>query len=491
MRGGLRLQAVDRRAAAEGLAPGLPLAEARARVPGLAVAPAEPEAELDDLAALAEWCAGIFAPAVAVDPPDGLILDVTGCAGLFGGEAALLAALTRRLEGLGLGARAALADTPGAAAVVARVGEGGAGRGEAGRGEVVPPGAVEAALAPLPVAGLRLPAGVTEQLEALGLRRIGDLLALPRAALARRFGEALPRRLDQVLGRMADPLAPRAPSEGWRERLALPEPIIHHEGLEKAIEGLLDRLCARLGEAGRGVRRLALGLFRVDGTARTLAVGTSRASRETAHLRQLLALRLEGVDLGLGVEALVLEARETEALAPRQERLDGEGAREGALREEPGDEALARLGDRLAVRHGAGCLYRLAPRESHIPERAVRRLPPGTPPGVFSGAGEEATGWGAPQPRPVRLLIPPEEIEAMALTPDAPPARFRWRGRDHRVARAEGPERIAPEWWRERAGPMRDYYRVEDEDGRRFWVFRAGAYGGEAPPRWYLHGFFA
>jgi protein ImuB len=457
--------AVDARAAANGLAPGMPLADARALCPDLALGAADPMGDAAALARLAQWCLR-WSPWTAADGADGIRLDVSGCAHLRGGEAELAAEAVERLERRGFRCRAAIADTIGAAWAAARHAPDAV--------TIVPEGGARAALAPLPVAGLRLEPGVAETLTRLGLRRIGDLYPLPRASLVRRFGAGLPERLDQALGLAREPVSPTRPvPEHWvRHRLA--EPICTADAIAAGSSALLAALCARLQREALGVRRLTLSLYRVDGTAAAVAIGTVRASREPRHLERLFAEKLPEIDPGLGIEDMVLEATAVETLAPVQlPLLAGDGA----------GEALAPLLDRLANRLGPVAVCRPLPRASHVPERAVQFAPAFSP-------SSPALRWDDAQRRPVRLLPQPEPIEAVAPVPDDPPLLFRWRRVPHRVARADGPERIAGEWWR---GPAatRDYYCVEDEAGRRFWLYRDGLYRPDQRPRWFLHGVFA
>lgn len=491
-RGGLRIVAVNPAARTGGIRPGLPLADAHAVLPELRALPADPVAEARALDRLAAWC-GRYTPWTAVDGDGGdpcpgaggLWLDVTGCAHLFGGEAALLQDVLRRLEGLGFAARAALADTPGAAWAVARFGDLG-GKGTA----VVPAGGLRAALVPLPVAGLRLEDAAAEGLRRVGLRRIGDLIDLPRAPLAARFGDAVLRRLDQALGRVGESLSPRRPVTPLRARLAFAEPIAAPDDIAAAVRHLLAGLCRRLVEARRGARRLDLILYRADGTCAETAIGTSRPVRDAGHLERLFREKLESLDPGFGVEVMVLAASVADDLEPQQADLTTGGAAT--------DEELARLIDRLGNRLGAANVARLRPQASHIPEKACREetaLATSAP--LLAAAGNN--DFRPMSPRPLHLLAWPEPVEVMAPVPDHPPLMFRWHGRPHRVVGADGPERIGPEWWlveeplnpeaAERA--TRDYYRVEDADGRRFWLYREGVYRADRAPRWYLHGVFA
>jgi protein ImuB len=350
-----------------------------------------------------------------------------------------------------------------------------------GRPLVVPEGGARAALAPLPVAALRLPVEIVHDLNRLGLRRVGELYGLPRAPLAPRFGESVARRLDQALGLVREPISPRRPPEPRTERLGFVEPILAAEDLRRGTRLMMERLCRRLERQALGIRRLELACYRVDCRVERAAIGTSRPSRDPSHLLRLIAEKLERIAPGLGIEAMLLQAIEVEALAPDQPGLGRAGVAAPPL------DASASLVDRLVNRLGAANVRRLVPFESHLPERAVRSLP------ALAEAPAAGT-WPHGPPRPIRLLERPDPVEAVAPVPDDPPLLFRWRGATYRVRRAEGPERIAAEWWRDPAaagdGGVRDYYRVEDEAGRRFWLYRQGLYRPELPPRWFLHGFF-
>jgi len=529
-RGRLRLAAVDAAAERGGLAPGLPLADARARVPELETAPCDPAGDARALAGLATWC-DRYTPWVAVDGgasggasgggkgggcdwggAAGLLLDVTGCCHFFGApgpeaeseaesEDALLADLVTRLARRGLSARAALAETPGAAWALARF----AALPAARPWIVVPPGGVRAALAPLPPAALRLTPEAAELLERLGLRRLEALFELPPAALSPRVGPGVARRLAQALGAEPEPISPRRPAPAHLVRRVFAEPIVASDDIARALERLLGALCRGLEAAGRGARRLELTGHRVDGGARRLGLGTSRPNRDPAHLARLFAPRLERFDPGFGIEVMTLAATATQelsalqlALAEADEAGAGAGTPSEAPREAPrevpreaggtADPELAELIDRLGNRLGPDRVARPAPRASHVPERAVAAAPALCETSAAWGRLGRGTAFGASAlPRPLRLLPRPEPVEAVALLPDHPPARFRWRRLGHEVTRAEGPERIEPEWWHPRPGlaeePARDYFRVEVADGRRYWLYRADGH-------WFLHGIF-
>ena len=464
-----RVVAVDAAAQALGLRVGMPVTKAQALVPGLVIEPADPQADAEGLDRLALWVLQRIAPIVAVDPPDGIVIDSTGADHLHGGEAAMLEALVGRLALSGVTARAALADSWGAAHALARW-----------RAEpvlVAPPGGAEALLAPLPPKALRLPPATAAGLHALGFARIGDLIGQPRAPLTRRFGPALFRRLDQALGTAPEPITSIRPEDMIEVRRSFAEPIAAAETIARYIGKLVATLCTTLEECGFGARRLDLLCHRIDNRIQAVRIGLARPVRDPKRLTRQLCDKIETIDPGLGIEIMALAATIAEPLAAKQ-------AASGLI--ETPEPDLSGLIDRLANRVGARAVYRFAPVASDVPERAVRRIP----------ALAEATGagWPAHGPRPARLLPRPEPIETMALLPDHPPNWFRWRGVRRQVRRADGPERIFGEWWKRDAEmtAVRDYFRIEDETGARFWIFRAGD-GEDAATgshRWFLHGVF-
>lgn len=447
----MRVYAVDAVASNLGLAPYMTLSEARALVPELATIPADPPGDLAALVRLADW-AGRYTPLVALDGTDGLILDITGCAHLFGGETALLADLRRRLGRFGLTTRIAAAATPAAAWAWARF----------GRGDT--PGN-RAALHALPAAGLRLPEEMVLRLDRLGLRRIGELAALPRAPLAARFGGLPGERLDRLHGAAPEPITPCRPPPPWRVRVAFAEPIARPEDIAAGLDHLLAALCDQLAAGDQGARAMTFRVYRVDGTTQDLRVGTARPLRAPRLLARLFAERLGGIDPGFGLETLVLEAGATAPLAPEQDDLDAQSSAEQATRE-------AQLLDRLVNWLGPDRVRRPWAVESHLPERAVAWRPAAAPgaPGSFRPTAL----------RPLRLMPRPEPVEVEG--DPGSPATLRWRRVARTLARADGPERIAPEWWRAPDAATRDYYRVEDTAGRRYWLYR------EATGNWFLHG---
>ncbi|MDX1542004.1 MAG: DNA polymerase Y family protein, partial [Geminicoccaceae bacterium] len=486
--GACRLEAVSAAAEAAGLGSGMTLADARALLPELDARPADPEADRALLERLLE-IGERYTPHRAIhalsppEPGGALWLDVTGCAHLFDGEQSLAADLVVRLTRRGLAARVAIADQPGAAWALARYGEPPL--------TIVPPAGSEIALAPLPVAALRLPPDVVRMLERLGLARIEQLYPLPRPALAARFGDQLSRRLDQALGRVAEPISPAPPKRMHRAELVFAEPIGHVEALEALTRRLLGELTAGLEATARGARRLTLALYRVDNTVQTVTIGTSRPERDPRRLWRLFEEKLRAVDPGFGIERAILEAELVEPLVPGPIAWRQMGA--GDL-----DQVrdLAPVVDRLAGRLGRPAVVRLRPRPSHLPERAQVAVPAldawpqparagrsrerssargGAAVALLEAPAGEARAVDATQPdlctegptRPLRLFARPEPIEAVAPLPDEPPVLFRWRRMVHKVVRVRGPERLAPEWWLEpESDPdavTRDYFAVEDE----------------------------
>jgi len=511
--GALMLASLSPVAEAVGLRRGMTLGDARAICPGLVTRPADPVRAAAFRAALLRW-AGRFSPWVAPEGSDALVLDITGCAHLFGGEAGLAETFEAEAVALGLSLRFGIADTRGAAWAVARYAGAGArllpagdaidqevratrsraqkrrwerggappppvpGRAARGLSPIVPPGATAAHLGPLPVAALRLAPASVAALEALGLARISDLIEVPRAALARRLGPEAMLRLDQALGRVPEPVAPVAPPPVFALRLTLPEPIGRREDVLGGLDRLLGPLCVRLRMAGMGARRLRFDLLRVDGGAQRVEVGLARAADRPEAIAPLIALRLEGIDAGFGIEALRLEAVEVEPRVAGQHR--GQLAAGAAAQAAP--EALADLIGLLGARLGLEALTRLHPADSHIPEKAASVM--------AAGFTAPARSWPvSAAPRPV-VLFPPEPVRAADAA--VPPGVFDWRGRRHRSRAAFGPERIAPEWWLDdpawRSGP-RDYWRVETEAGARLWLHATR--NGAGARSWFVQGAFA
>ncbi|HEU4877379.1 MAG TPA: DUF6504 family protein [Sphingomicrobium sp.] len=511
-------QLVHAATAAAGVRRGTRLTDARALDPGLSAVTADLGGDAELLRRLARW-ASRWSPLVEVDGEDGLRLDATGVAHLFGGEAGLMRDIEARFSRLGLTCRVAVAAAAGAAWGLARFPSPTGRKREPQSGGRVRvsgtspsprspsasrplqegEGSLAELLAPLPVAALRLGPGPTRTLELLGLKTIGQLAGVPRRSLARRFRE--PDNpldaLDRMLGRKAEPLT-AAPCEAPpRATLRLAEPVADPSAAAQALELLVPTLVEQLAARRLGVRRLVLCGYRVDGEVAMAGAATALPTREASHLQRLLADRTGELDPGFGFDAFLLEASWCEPLGAAQESL---------VDEPRGERQIAELVDRLTVKLGADKVRRPVARGSHVPERAsgwvgVESSVPPLRPRPCAGGSNPATGQDCrvasllamTDKRPQRLLDHPEAIGVIYATPEGLPRRFTWRRGVHDIARVEGPERIAPEWWREKASArLRDYYRVEDAAGRRFWIYREGLVGDGrgGAPEWYLHGLF-
>lgn len=448
--------------------------------PGLDVVTADPVADRQFLNALADWCSR-YTPLVARDGDDGLFLDITGCTHLFGGEGALLADALARLSAMGLAVQGAIADTPGLSWAVSHFLP-----DAAPDIRVVPPKGGLDLLAPLPVQALRLDPLLVDGLMKAGLRTIGDLIALPRAPLARRFGPLPLLRIDQALGGEDEPISPRLPVAGLSVERRLAEPVTREEDLLFLAGELSRALVPLLEQRGLGGRLFELSLFRVDGAVFHVHAGSSRPLRDYRRMEALFAGRFaalqEDLDAGYGFEILRLAVSHAEPLESRQMDL-------GRPLEKA--DSLADFIDQASARFGPDCLRMPILSQSHLPERSADFVAARE---AFGKARTEEVAATPFRPvRPIRLFRYPEPVEAVAEVPDGPPVQFRWRRAVHRVVRAEGPERIAGEWWIDgEETPTRDYYRIEDEDGRRYWLYRQGLYDREAgAPRWFMHGLFA
>ncbi len=491
-RGTVRLTAVDAGAGALGLAPGMGLAQARARVAGLCTAAADPAADRLFLLRLAGACES-FSPRISLDGPAGLILDVTGCAHLFGGEAGLTGQVRARLARLGVSCRLTLAGTPDTARACARFSPG------LSDGGIVPAGAEALAVRDLPVRALTSDGAggagekTREALVRAGLTVIGDLADRPSQTLSARFDSATITRLHRILGREDARITPLRPPPDFSAEEQFAEPFTATAHLDLVIGRLAARLGADLARAGRGGRSFELSLFRSDGAVRRLLVETAGPLRVAGDLLRLFRLRLDGLadplDPGFGYDSVRLAALASDPSAPAQTVWEGGQPQTG---QSQAGQSLTDLIDRLITRFGRDRVLRFVAADTHDPLRAARPVSWLSP--VRSDPWPGATP-GEPPRRPLTIFDPPQPIEAMAEVPDSPPLRFRWRRVLHEVARAEGPERIAPDWWRTlgaEAPPARDYYRVEDGQGRRFWLCREGAYDDpERRPRWYVQGLFA
>jgi len=484
---GLLIHAVTKAAAERGARAGARLTDARALDPSLVAVPADPQGDAALVQRLARW-AGRWSPLVEMDGEDGLRLDVTGVAHLFGDEWDLAADVQTRFAVAGLSTRVAIAPTAAAAWALAHYGHARA---------LVCTKDTGAKLADLPVAALRLPPEANRTLERLGLKTIGLLAGIERRSLARRFREVdnPVDALDRALGRKPEPLTAVPAERPPRAALKLEEPATHPEAPVQALDRLIPDLVRQLQQRHLGVRRLALIGFRVDGSTAIASVATAIPSREPKHLQRLLADKAAALDPGFGFDAFALQADWAEGLASAQESLVGDPS---------GEQEVARLVDRLSVQLGPEKVRRPQPFESHLPERAS-----GWANAVSSLRGAKATkqssggdldcfpriksGVAMTGARPQRLLDRPEAIAVVYATPEGVPRRFVWRRAVHDIARVEGPERIAPEWWRQPStARLRDYYRVEDQAGRRYWIYREGLIGDGRGglPEWYMHGLF-
>lgn len=450
-------------AEAQGIYCGMTSADAKAITINLQVLEHVPGKEAKLLRQLGLWCIR-YTPVVAIDLPNGLILDISGCAHLWGGERGYLKEIVNKLRASGYHARAAIADTIGAAWAIARYGK---------TTPIVESGTQAQALINLPPNALRLESLTYQKLQKLGFSSIKSFIQLPRPVLRRRFGEHFLLRLAQALGSENERVIPIVPPIPYTERLPCLEPVRTAKAIEIAIQTLLEMLCARLRSEGKGVRKATLKCYRIDGKMVQASISTNRGSHSISHLFKLFELQISKIEPALGIELFLIEASKVEDIDPIQEKL---------WAGKPGlhDTALVELIDKLAGKIGADAIIRYLPAEYYWPERSIKQ--------TSSLTETPATKWRADRPRPIRLLQRPEPVEVMALLPDYPPKVFTYKGKRHTVEKADGPERIEREWWRDK-GEHRDYYAVEDSDGQRYWLFRSGHY--DAAPQWYLHGFFA
>jgi protein ImuB len=474
----LRLTAVNAISARLGLKAGMSLADARAMYPSLHVQDANPAADDRFLFSLADWCER-YTPLVGLDSFGGLILDITGCTHLFGGEHALCQDIVLRLSGQGIEAHVSVADTVGAAWALAHYDT---------RIAVAPKGAVAETLVALPVAALRLDNKTISYLEQAGLKTVGDLLDRPRAPLVARFGNEVVRRLDQAVGTEDEPITPRLPLPLIVAEKRFADPIALESDVLMTVENLARELKLMLERRGEGARLIQLVLFRVDGKVIRIEVGTAAPLRDPVRIRRLftdrLALFSDEYDPGFGFDAIRLAAGVSENFEARQE---------GFSTQDQADE-LSHLIDRLGARFGLDNICRIAPQNTHIPECAFLFTPAHCAPPQVDVLPDGMQSSLVPT-RPIRLFMQPELLsDAIAEVPDGPPMRFRWRRVLHDVAAAEGPERIAMEWWRNGSGSRltRDYFRVQTRQGTRLWLYREGLLGRETlRPAWFMHGVFA
>ncbi|WP_348637418.1 DNA polymerase Y family protein [Ciceribacter sp. S95] len=468
----MRLTALDEAAEAIGLRTGQGLAEARAICPTLDVAEADQHSDRQFLEAIADWC-DRYTPLVAIDGVDGLLLDITGCAHLFGGEQGLIGDILGRLLQLGLEVRGAISSTPGLSWAAARFSD----------RQVIADEAMVGILSAFPMRALRIDTDMSLALARVGLKQVGDLLAAPRGPLTRRFGPELLLRLDQALGREGEPIVPRRPVALLSVERRLAEPVRDEEAIPDLVGRLATGLRSGLEARGEGGRLFELLLFRVDGRVFRIEIGAASPLRDAARIKALFNERMtvlhDDLDAGFGFEILRLNVLQSEPLDQKQVAF---GARSSDA-----DQSLDFI-DRVAARFGRDFLRQPVLHASHWPERAS-----GLAPLVDATPAAVKVAPPVRNERPMRLLAHPEPVQVMAAVPDGPPASFRWRRALHRVVRAEGPERLSAEWWidGEDASP-RDYFRIEDSAGHRFWLYRQGLYErGATDPDWFMQGLFA
>ena len=491
----IRITALDARARARGIRLNQTLGDARALVPDLDCHPADDEAVRALLLGIAGWCER-YTPLVALDAsPEigrdhGLFMDISGCAHLLGGEAGLVADLETRLRAQGFHVRLCLADTPGAAWAMARYGQ----------AHIIEEGAHGEAILPLSLSGLRLPPATVAALGRVGLKTIGCVAGLPRAPLAARYGARLMQRLDQALGRESEAISPIMPVAELSTERRLAEPVTHQEEVGHLIAALAAGIIEPLERRGLGLRRCRVRLFRVDGQVSELSIQTARPLRDARMISRLFAERIAGLhddlDAGFGFDLIRLDIVQADPF---------EGIQSEIMAHHAAGQGQDALLDRLGARLGLDRVQRFVLADTHIPERSFGRQPvagsgSAAPAARRPGSGNAALAVahlpevaGETITRPLILFDRPELIQTIAEVPDGPPLRFRWRNVSYEVARSEGPERIACEWWRDgRGARTRDYFRVEDHQGYRFWMFRHGLYGRETgDPAWYMHGLFA
>lgn len=460
--GRMVVKAASQQLTKEGILPGMVVADVRAILPLVEVFSADAVAEEKLLNNLAEWCIR-YSPVVATDSPDGLILEISGCPHLWGGELSYIRSIVSWLRKGGYDVRAAIADTVGAAWAVARYGK---------NEMITEPGKQAEALFALPPAALRLDNVTLQRMDKLGFRQIRQFIGIPRLNLRRRFGDVLLKRLDQALGILPEPLQSVQPAPVYLERLPSMEPIRTATGIEIAINRLLEALCERFIREGKGMRSGILKGYRIDGEMEQIGIGTNRASRNAAHLFKLFELKIPEIEPALGIELFTLEATLVEDVSETQEALWSTATRD--------QTAISELLDNIAGKVGIQAIRRYLPQEHHWPESSMKA--------VSSLDEQPETEWLISRPRPIHLLPKPEPVEVMVVLPDYPPMHFRYKGEVIRIVRADGPERIEQEWWL-RNGPPRDYYRVEAENGSRYWLFRLGLYEN-LKPQWFLHGYF-
>jgi protein ImuB len=480
----LQIFALDDAAARLGLEVGLPLANARAICPQLRVFDADEVSDAKTLNDIAEWC-DRFTPLVALDSPHGLFLDITGCAHLFGGEAAMMRLMCDVLSAQGFAVSAAIAGTSVCARTMTRH----------VHGRIVRDGEEAEAVEPLPVSALGADEAITRGLRRAGLKTIGDVACRARHEITARFGAGFTTLLEHALGQGDAPISPRKPLPDYIVEKRFADPVTTETVISATLSRLAAMLVVAMAQQGKGARRLEARFFRTDGAVRTIIVDTGQPVTRAEVIDRLFRERLDALsdplDPGFGFDLIRLSASRTEIVVQQQRDLDANVH---------DNDELAALIDRIAARIGGRRVVVHLPQDTHIPERAVLAAPAQHRLTAATQAVWPARVEGEPPLRPLRLFERPEQIKVIAQVPDGPPARFVWRRATHAVVRAEGPERVAMEWWRPQGEMLtRDYFRVEDEAGLRFWLYRDGLYdreieqedGKAVQPNWFMHGLFA
>jgi protein ImuB len=462
--GRMIISAANSIAVDHGLFTGMVLADAKAIIPGLQYKDDDPLLSQKLLKAIAEWSVR-FTPSVAIHGQSDLILDITGCAHLWGGETNYLQHIESRFAKLGYLTRATIADTIGAAWAIAHFGI---------SENIILPGQQSMALQSLSPAALRLDDDTVDCLYKLGLRKIGAFFSMPRSALRRRFGDSFLKKLDQATGKEEEFLETIHAVEPWLERLYCLEPLITATAIGIAIKKLLDAVCGKLMKEGKGLRLALIKCYRIDNKCQQLEIPTNYPTANAAHLFKLFELKIETIEPGPGIELFTLGAKKIEETKALQEKL---WTKKAGLT----DRHIWELIDRFHCRFGAQLIHRYLPAEHYWPERSYKK--------AASLDESIRIEWKNDKPRPLQLLARPEPIQVTAPVPDYPPMLFRYKGQLHKIVKADGPERIEQEWWLQQ-GQHRDYYYVEDEQGVRFWVFRSGHFS-DPPYQWFIHGFFA
>jgi protein ImuB len=463
--GRMVITAVNQIALAKDVFPGMVVADARAIVHGIHIIDDQPALADKLLKNLSLWCIR-YTPLVAIDPPDGLILDATGCPHLWNGETAYINDITSRLKNFGYHVQAAISDTIGCSWALSRFSKG---------NTIIKPGDHMNELLAMPPEALRIEPSSVERLHKLGLKYVKDFIGMPRQSLRRRFGDNFLKKLDQALGYEEEFIQPVEEIELFQERLPSFEPIINLAGIETALHRLLDTICKKLSHEQKGLRAASLKCFMTDGKIESIDISTTNPTNNPHHIFKLFELKFNTINPEAGIEVFVLEAKKVENIIAVQEKI-------WDAPEISSNKNLSELLDRLTAKFGEGHIKRFVPDQHYWPERSYK---------IATDINDQpASAWNTPRPRPIQLLEKPEPIDVTAPIPDYPPMNFRHKGILHKIINADGPERIEQEWWLSE-GEHRDYYYVEDEEGRRYWLYRLGHYDAEKNYCWFLHGYFA